>query len=397
MKSTAILALRLSRSHLTSYTKAVVIGACFAQTLSSTTLENSTLLLALLQRQGFYMNNRSHAYQTIQRSGIQLNCSRVDNFSPCPRFFSVHRVDRFNVGDLISAPYLYFPELSAVTEGRILDIETSRFDHDFFDSDVVVIGGGGLVRDREHPWSTKIVKICLKARCVGWGLGLNFHKDSLLNYPGYARTESHGGVFKSLGIRDRFDSKFSLDQNVPSNFPDVTCLHPKLSMLDGKCKHGHKRKIGYFLHYRCGWNATESRRGTCRKYPKLNSSPIKVLLGGDTPSSDKYLQIKRSDVLFNNVNNFSKIVDFLCSSEYVLTSSYHGTLWATYLGKKVIIANKFSSKFDTLAVPVHGLKPRETLHKQFGEIPHPHGERQECARKSQVFFRQNVRPLMKNS
>jgi len=348
----------------------------------------------------FTLNDRSNTCQTKRAGGNrQLNRSlEVGAVSPCSRFFSIHRIDRENVGDLLSAPYQYFPELSTATEGRIYDIESLKFDnHHSNEEDIVIIGGGGLLRDPVHPWSKTIVRICEKSRCIGWGLGLNVYRNMKYAYPDYAKTKSHGGIFNTIGIRDKFHPNNPLlkSNGVPKTSPDATCLHPEILKLEGKCTKGHKRKIGYYLHDRCGWNATEARYSICTDHPATRESEnFDVLLGGDDPSSDILLQVKSEDVLFNGENRLSRILKFICSSEVILTSSYHGALWASYLDKKVIVANPFSSKFDTLDVPVRKMVPGKSLERQFQEMPTPKGERQVCAKKNEAFYEKHVRPLI---
>ena len=45
------------------------------------------------------------------------------------------------------------------------------------------------------------------------------------------------------------------------------------------------------------------------------------------------------------------MLEFLGSSEVVVTSAYHGLYWATLLGRKVVVANMFSSKFAAFPFP----------------------------------------------
>jgi hypothetical protein len=55
-----------------------------------------------------------------------------------------------------------------------------------------------------------------------------------------------------------------------------------------------------------------------------------------------------ADVMYNDETDARKVFEFLCSSKQVITSSYHGALWATYLNKTVWITDAFSEKFQKM-------------------------------------------------
>lgn len=81
-----------------------------------------------------------------------------------------------------------------------------------------------------------------------------------------------------------------------------------------------------------------------------------------SPLFDRSYKIERDAVLFfnadpriprpdidlpamSNQNSFSDIVVFLGSAETIVTNSYHGSYWATLLGRKSVIVGAYSSKF----------------------------------------------------
>lgn len=47
----------------------------------------------------------------------------------------------------------------------------------------------------------------------------------------------------------------------------------------------------------------------------------------------------------NNSRSFEEIVNFIGSTEVLLTNTYHGVYWGTLLGRKVVCVNPFSNKF----------------------------------------------------
>ena len=90
---------------------------------------------------------------------------------------------------------------------------------------------------------------------------------------------------------------------------DASCLHP---LLDMQC--APVRPVGYYAHRMFQGNVRQESR----------------------------------DVLYNDEIDPTKVFQFLCSSEQIVTSSYHGTLWAVYFGKAVAVTDAFSEKFEML-------------------------------------------------
>jgi hypothetical protein len=63
------------------------------------------------------------------------------------------------------------------------------------------------------------------------------------------------------------------------------------------------------------------------------------------------LSIGGGDVMNNSEMDIGRILRFLGRSEAVVTSTYHGMYWATLMGKRVVLAGAFSSKFFTARYP----------------------------------------------
>lgn len=55
--------------------------------------------------------------------------------------------------------------------------------------------------------------------------------------------------------------------------------------------------------------------------------------------------------MFNSEPDVSKVLGFIARFDVVVTSSYHGALWATYLGKRVLLFRKLTAKFDLMRYP----------------------------------------------
>lgn len=75
-------------------------------------------------------------------------------------------------------------------------------------------------------------------------------------------------------------------------------------------------------------------------------SPLFDFIPEPTQSVVHYGHFTRSpmDGLNNNCMDFERVINYLSSGETIITSSYHGMVWGTWLGRKVIV-QPFGSKF----------------------------------------------------
>lgn len=150
---------------------------------------------------------------------------------------------------------------------------------------LIIIGGGGLLN---HP-SFSTYDIIKNNKSILWGCGTNNFTNKRDDFIKYIKNA------EMIGIRDYVNKKLWI--------PCVSCMHKE---FDKKRK--IKNKIVIYEHYRY-------------------KIPI-----NDFPKIDNYNK------------SLKEILDFIGSSEIVLTSSYHGVYWATLLEKKVIIF-PWNSKF----------------------------------------------------
>ena len=61
----------------------------------------------------------------------------------------------------------------------------------------------------------------------------------------------------------------------------------------------------------------------------------------------------------NSGANMEQTIELLGSANTIITNSYHGAYWGTLLGKKVIVAGPWSSKFHTLKHRVTFINPQD--------------------------------------
>ena len=164
-------------------------------------------------------------------------------------------------------------------------------------SDTVIIGGGGLL-DNCEAFNRDINRILdLSDNVIFWSLG--FHKRPKEHHF-YNKIEENIRLdnVKLLSIRDyNHESKIRY-------VPCATCMIP---YFDSNYRL-IKRDIGVINHY--------SFQNSFDYETITNSSSIET------------------------------IVNFILTSNIILTNSYHAAYWATLMKKKVIIYGKFANKFD---------------------------------------------------
>lgn len=256
----------------------------------------------------------------------QLQCSD-DYFEPT-RIFTVHCISR-NIGDEYSTPVQFFPGLAKAIKASF-DIWWPAPEiiskYAITKSDMIIIGGGGLLR-HNSIWTSNIVEYCIYGTCIFWAPGYNRHFDySMQDAVDINHVMMH--VSGVVTLRDFFSESPGFDYE---------------PMLDVSC----------FLH---------ELKGGCSSYDavprgKLGGYLHADLLAGDG-TDDLLAAIDHDDILHNSCSNVTEVIEFLCSYETIVTSSYHGLLWATYLNKPVYVTNIFSEKFLYLPFQVPLFAPK---------------------------------------
>ncbi|MFA6817171.1 MAG: polysaccharide pyruvyl transferase family protein [Lentisphaeria bacterium] len=218
-----------------------------------------------------------------------LSCMKVS------RLVKVHFVFRMgaqNAGDDACCPYQYFSDLFSAYHcyfHTIPDVDYACIQK----GDIVICGGGGLI-DLFPDWNACVERLYeITGNVIIWGAGLNSEKRE-------------GKIIRSLNL-----SNMSLvglrDFGLPFDFvPCPSCMLPELSYSYPKY-----REIGIVQHV---------------AYPIDDLSYERIT---------------------NNVDIYT-MLNFIGTSAVIVTNSYHAIYWATLMGKKVIIYNTFSTKFDNI-------------------------------------------------
>lgn len=152
-------------------------------------------------------------------------------------------------------------------------------------ADTVIFGGGGMLLD---DWPYRVD--CQYA--IIWGVGDN--RQGKISYP---QLWQH---YTLVGVRD---------WNKVMRFPWIPCA---------SCKH---------------W--------AIDKYK--NTSPIHQAIVYEHHHRPLNLPLPTGK---NNAPNVDTAMAFLASGETVVTNSYHGVYWALLLGRKVLLVDAWSNKFN---------------------------------------------------
>jgi hypothetical protein len=204
----------------------------------------------------------------------------------------INRVDETNCGDMVVCPLLHYANYFKQYSIRRHDMRFIDFES-IDSSDVVIIGGGGMLNYAEFTNCAINQVLDTGATVIAWSPGFNTHTE----YKGTWRTPIDFDKFVLITVRD-FENNYGLPY-----LPDVTCKLPGL-------KRGYpiRRKFAIAQH---------------KDYPIHG-------FGFDSIRNDQ---------------GIDEILRFIGESEIILSNSFHMIHWAMLMGKKTICIDPFSDKF----------------------------------------------------
>lgn len=260
---------------------------------------------------GFIQNKLSHFSRNAQKKEI---ISRILNsdYQQNNNVVNLHRYDPTNIGDFYCGPHHYFDQLS----GKYLDIfdykrEDKAIRDNWFEKitqNSLIIGGGGLLNREGFD---KQMELFEKLGSKG--------KKTVLWSPGHnAKSSSTYGKIKKYNIDT---SKFGLvgvrDYGMKEEWvPCVSCMHP---IFDTPFE--VTNEIGVIFHKK-----TLRNKNVLKKFEQFPST--------------------------SNDAVFEEVVNFIGSTDTILTDSYHAMYWSLMLGKKVIVFPNSSKFYDFKYQPV---------------------------------------------
>jgi hypothetical protein len=193
----------------------------------------------------------------------------------------------------------------------------------------LIIGGGGLLI------FSQLESIVRQAKADGhkvilWGLGQNTHGSRVPTFPDWL------ALCDLVGMRD-----------YPSPFQWVPCASCMQPIFDQSFP--IKRSIGFYSHH----------------------------------------ERERMGEGLTNDDPFEQVIEYLATSETIVTNCYHGCYWGSLLGRRVIV-RPFSSRFFAMRHPPLILGPNDYWEDRLNEtVVYPDALAQ-CRQANQDFYRQTL-------
>ena len=249
-----------------------------------------------------------------------------------------------------TAPHLTTPHLRDVGEPARRNVER----WDLTRRDLVVIGGGGLLHAHDS-WSSGLLEYCSTARCVLWAPGLNKHHNRAATRQSGKGTNTDRSAVAALlnasagaALRDSLAIRPAGWPRGVATLLDASCLHPGLGTSCGRRPPAHAAAV--YAHQTYVPDLASGGSGGSGNGGVGSSGGDGGVGGGGALPSRSSLSFGAAPFLTNrqrsDVKTQCKVFNFLCSARTVLTSSYHGALWATYMNRSVVLADEvFSEKF----------------------------------------------------
>lgn len=216
------------------------------------------------------------------------------------RVHFIRCLDIYNAGDMACGPDSYFKELLDGRTGFYHTIKNINYGI-IEPNDWVILGGGGLFECNPQYQAAINHVLSINNHVIAWGVGHNrHHVDCCWYWPNQFPIEY--GKFALLSSRD-----FEYEND--TYCPCVSCMMPQLEK-----QYTIKRRVGAYVHHQIHFD----------------------IAGVETCPNSKTLE---------------EVLEFIGSSEIIISNSYHGIYWATLMGKKVICYEPFSEKFDYFKYP----------------------------------------------
>ena len=246
-----------------------------------------------------WLKKRIQLFQLSKR----INSSEVE-------IVNIYQADTTNVGDLMCAPFLYFPEL----QRKSITVSIMNFCNDInFKNKIIILGGGGLFQKYFQVPVERIFELGTRNSLIVWGAGMDNYVDDSPLLPDLSKCSI-------VGLRD-----YGIN-----NIRYVPCASCMSSLFDQYRLRESKYQVKLYLHVDYSFEIVRQ-------------------IGRDVPT------MKNTDS-----QNLETILKFLSDGEVILTNSFHGAYWSTLLNKKVIVlpwidprsgSVGYSKKFLTLKYP----------------------------------------------
>lgn len=248
------------------------------------------------------------------------------------KIINIHWFQTNNIGDCVCGSTDYFSFPLPVEKVDIKELPS--YPKAYFEKSFIILGGGGLIHlpapeynNGKFGYLEEIMG--LSPWLVLWGIGHNVHGTfDVDSYPTCIKKA------KLIGLRD--DCPAAKDIGAWWT-PSASCVLPFFQEIPSVVM----ESVGYYLH---------------------NSIPS-GFYAPDAP-------IKYCEEV-----SFYEALNFIRSKTTIITNSYHGAYWAGLMGKKVIVPNRYSSKFTWL---LHDMQNKKNF-------------RDDCVTATNIFYQKVLR------
>lgn len=239
----------------------------------------------------------------------------------------IHRIDDTNVGDLLSAPYLYMD----IFPGQAYDIFDSTLDLN--KEKIIIVGGGGLGR---RFFSKALKRLASRERTyklIAWGVGA----DTVINKSGLALDPTADYDLYS-NLFEGFDDVGIRSWSKPQRYRWVPCVSAMHKLFDKYRDHKPTRLIGYYQH----------------KHSRFGSGNA------------------QGDTMTNNGRDIESKLAFIADHEYIISNTYHGVYWSTLLNRKVLCLPFKSGLFSFKHTPTYITSTTPSEDDLHSSMSYPH-------------------------
>lgn len=205
------------------------------------------------------------------------------------RWINCYCHDPKNLGDQLSSPCRWFPELSHIPFVPIQEIQ--NYD---LQNTGVIFGGGGMIYGESERKMARVVETGVPV--VLWGCGTNWY-DGKVVFPKWLQK------CKLVGLRD-WDSPYSW-VGCPSCFIPGIEEAAKINPVFPAVNYQHRERPR-------DWG-------------------IRVTMTNE-----------------QGAKKIGEVLEFLGKADRVVTNSYHGAYWALLMERTIDLPDVWSSKFNTL-------------------------------------------------
>lgn len=280
-----------------------------------------------------YSRPSLEAGRDIEIQELELHLKAID---PPLRLLFLHRRDKKNIGDWACTPKWYF-DLFRSQDHDHKDLgycpgqkKLMKTAHEY---DGIVIGGGGLLRC-SHFWDGTLSILAKHPGAVLWSAGTNFVLKDINNISTNPLVPEYVRDFPLYGIRDELFLRSSPKQ-YHRQLDDVTCMSPLFDKhYPSKASNDtNTLVVGIYAHHTHPIDEVLPCSFTSSKNDVLAEECAQA---GCLWTNENRCQFE-SKVLSNKGIKLEEAIEFLATSNVVVTSSYHGLWWATLLGKPVLL------------------------------------------------------------